>query len=76
MYVRVLVYAGAKREFLKEVGENRFELAVKAPAERNLANERVRECIAEKLQVAVAQVRIISGHHSQRKILSITNDFK
>lgn len=74
MYVRVLVFAGTKREYIQEVGENRFEVAVKAPAERNLANERVRELIAEKFQVSAAQVRIISGHHSQRKMLSITTN--
>jgi uncharacterized protein YggU (UPF0235/DUF167 family) len=72
MYVRVHVYPKSKKEFLEIVGENRYDIGVRERAERNLANERVREMIAEHYQVSVGQVRIVSGHHGQRKILSIT----
>lgn len=74
MYIRVTVYPGAKKEKVTGLGEHRFELMVKAPAERNLANERVRELIAKEYGVNVAAVRMISGHHSSRKILSITKE--
>ncbi len=73
MYVRVTVYPGAKKEHIKHVGENRFEIQVREPAEQNLANARILELVAEQYKVAVRQVRMISGHHSQRKILSIIN---
>ncbi len=71
MYIRVVVYPKSKREMIKEVGENRFEIFVKVPAEQNLANRRVGELIASKYGVTEKQVRIISGHHSSRKILSV-----
>jgi uncharacterized protein YggU (UPF0235/DUF167 family) len=74
MYVRVSVLPGAKREYCKEVGEARYEIAVKAPAERNLANIRVREILAEKLQISGRQLRLIAGHQSQRKIYSIMSE--
>ncbi len=74
MYIRVAVYPGAKKEKVTELGENRLELMVKEPAERNLANERVRVLVARTYGVEVNQVRMISGHQGQRKILSITKE--
>lgn len=74
MYVRVAVYPGAKKESCTKVGEHRFEVMVKEPAEQNLANRRVIELIAREYGARVGQVRMISGHHSQRKILSLTNN--
>jgi uncharacterized protein YggU (UPF0235/DUF167 family) len=71
MYVKVVVYAGVKKEIVKEIGEGRFEVRVKEPAEQNLANARVRQLMAEQHNVPLNQVRIISGHHSSRKILSV-----
>ncbi|MEZ4195641.1 MAG: DUF167 domain-containing protein [Candidatus Paceibacterota bacterium] len=74
MYVRVEVYAKAKKEKISLVGKNRFEIYVKEPAERNLANQRIREVIAEHYRVPVAKTRLISGHHSPRKIISVDSD--
>ncbi len=71
MYVKVVVYAGVKKEIIKEIGEGRFEVRVKEPAEQNLANVRVRQIIAEHHKVSLGQVRLISGHHSNHKILSV-----
>lgn len=74
MYVRVEVYAKTKKEKVSKVGENRFEISVKEPAERNLANLRVKEIIAELYGVSVTKAKLISGHHSPRKIISIESD--
>ncbi len=73
MYVKVHVMPKSKREFLEKKKENSFIVHVKEPAERNLANERVCELIALELQVSRDQVRIINGHHSPSKLLSITD---
>ncbi len=73
MYVRVRVVAGAKKEKVERVREDHFDIAVKEPAERNLANGRVREIIADAFGVSVSSVRIVSGHHSPSKIMSVDN---
>lgn len=72
MYVKVRVYPGNKKEILTKVGEHRFEARVKEPAERNLANNRVRELIASEYGVTDKQVRIVTGHHSPVKVLDVT----
>jgi uncharacterized protein YggU (UPF0235/DUF167 family) len=48
-------------------------ISVKEPAERNLANTRVREIIAARLGVLLGKVRIFTGHHSRSKIVSISD---
>jgi len=73
MYVRVTVYPGAKKAGLKVIGENRLEIMVREPAEQNLANEKVKELVAAHYGITEKQIRMISGHHSSRKMLSITS---
>ena len=71
MYIKVKVQAGFKREKIDRKADNSFVISVKEPAERNLANTRIREIIASIYEINVKSVRIISGHQSPSKILSI-----
>ncbi len=71
MYIKAEVHPGAKKEVIKTIGQHRYEIWVKNPAEQNLANLRVREIIADQYETTVGLVRIISGHHSSRKIFSL-----
>ena len=95
-YIKVKVFAGAKKEYIKEnppaggrghfdpirdrtrtrasAISNGVEVAVKEKAERNLANRRVIELVAKHLKVPAGKIRIISGHHSPSKMLSIDLD--
>jgi len=71
MYIKVKVSAGAKKEKIEKVSEDTFSISVKEKAERNMANNRIREIIAEHFGAPVNAVRIVSGHTSPAKILSI-----
>lgn len=71
MYIKVKVQAGAKKEKIEKKKENSFIISVKEPAERNLANTRIKEIIASIYAINVKSVRIISGYQSPSKILSI-----
>lgn len=71
MYVRVAVYPGNKHESVKVLGEHRFEIKVKEPAERNLANVRIKELLALEYKVEVKAVRLVSGHQNSRKIFAV-----
>ena len=71
MYVKVRVIAGAKKKNFEEVSAGHFKISVKEPAERNLANRRVVELVAAHYKLPPKQVRIISGHTSPSKILSL-----
>lgn len=71
MYIRVRVAADAKRESFDQNSEDSFLVSVKEPAEQNLANKRVLELVAAHFRITPKQIRVISGHHSPGKILSI-----
>jgi uncharacterized protein YggU (UPF0235/DUF167 family) len=70
MYLKVVVHPSAKRELVVEKS-GALQISVKEPAQGNHANTRVRELVALRLKVPLAKVRIISGHHSRSKMLSI-----
>lgn len=74
MQVRVHVFADMKKEVVKVVGEHNFEMKLKVPAERNLANQRMRELISGWYNVGVGKVRIVTGHHSPRKVVDVLLD--
>lgn len=71
MYVKVRVTPKTKKESVEKISELLFEMAVKEPAERNLANHRVRELLALQYGIDVNAVRIVSGHHSGSKIFDV-----
>lgn len=71
MYIKVKVTAGAKKEKIIEKTSDHFNISVKEPAERNLANKRVIELLRDYYKVYNGDVRIVSGHHSPSKIISL-----
>ena len=71
MFIKVKVQAGSKKEKIEKKKENSYVISVKEPAERNLANTRIKEIIASIYEINIKAVRIISGHQSPSKILSI-----
>lgn len=73
MYVRVEVRPGARKESVLQTDDKTYTIAVREPAERNMANMRVREVLAEHLSVSIGKVKMISGHRSPRKIFDIAS---
>lgn len=71
MYIKVRVNVGSKKESIVKKSENSYILNIKEKAERNIANKRVCEIIAVLYSLPIKSVRIINGHHSPSKILSL-----
>ena len=72
MYIKVFVTPDAKREKVEERAEM-LAISVREPARGNRANDRVREIIAERLGKPFGKVRILTGHRSRAKMISINN---
>ena len=70
-YIHVAVTVGAKKESLKKIKDDHFKISVKEKAERNLANTRVLELVAENFNISKNKVRIVNGHHHPSKLLVI-----
>lgn len=71
MYVHVKVVAGTRQESFRKISEDHFEVSVKEKAERNMANARVLELVAEHFKVPLNKVRIVNGHHHPSKLLVV-----
>lgn len=71
MYIKVKVQAGAKREVITKKSKDSYLISVRERAERNLANKRICEIMASLFSVSIKNVRIINGHQSPTKMLSI-----
>jgi uncharacterized protein YggU (UPF0235/DUF167 family) len=76
MYIKVRAKPDAKKEEFRVVSETHFEISVREPAERNLANRRIVELVAAHFNLPTGKVRIISGHHGPSKICSVDTDEK
>lgn len=71
VYIKVKVNAGAKKEEIVRKSGISFQVSVKEKPLRNLANRRVVELLAKQFHLPPNKVRIVSGHHSGSKILSV-----
>jgi uncharacterized protein YggU (UPF0235/DUF167 family) len=71
MYVKVVVTPKSKRERVSKIKDTEFHIEVREPALQNMANAKVREIIAHEFGVSVAKVRLLTGHRSRAKIVSV-----
>lgn len=69
MYIKLKIITDAREEKIEKLKDDEYRIWTKMPAENNLANTRVLEIIRN--EYPNQSVRLISGHHSPSKIVSI-----
>lgn len=69
MYIKVKIIVKARTETVNKISDDHYEISVKEKAENNNANKRLLEIM--HLEYPNSSIRLISGHHSPSKILSI-----
>ena len=69
MYIKVKMKPNSRKEIVEKVSDDHYNVAVKEKAENNRANNRLMEIMRERFPNTI--IRMISGHHSPSKILSI-----
>lgn len=72
MYIKVKVRTKMKREEIKKVKSDHYDISLREEAKNNKANDRILE-IFRGIYLNV-QIKIISGHHSPSKILSVDTE--
>lgn len=73
-YIHVKVTVGARKEsFIKKIVDH-FEVSVKEKAQRNMANARVLELVANHFNVSINKVRIVNGHQRPSKLLVVEEE--
>jgi uncharacterized protein YggU (UPF0235/DUF167 family) len=71
MYVKVRVRAGMSKEEFRKIKDVHFEIDTKVKAEKNLANKRVIQMLAEHFKIPEGKVRIVNGHRHSSKLVHI-----
>jgi len=71
MEVKVTVVVHAKKEKIVSEKDGTLMIMVKEKGERNMANRRVRELVAEHFNVSSKAVRIVAGVHAPKKRVTI-----
>tara|TARA_B100000745_G_scaffold58094_1_gene34437 strand:- start:27521 stop:27760 length:240 start_codon:yes stop_codon:yes gene_type:complete len=71
MLIKIKVFPGAKKEKFHQIGPYQFEAYIKEPAQRNLANIRMRELVAHHFGVPVSDVVIKAGHRARIKTVDM-----
>ena len=69
--VAVKVFACAKKEKI-EIEKDVLRIFVREPAQKNMANFRVRELVARHFEIPLSKVQILTGHRSPKKRLNVT----
>jgi len=72
--VSVKVFPSSKKEKVVVLASDSFEIYVREPAQNNMANTRVRECVAAHFEVALNRVTIKTGHRARKKLLGVLRD--
>ena len=71
MNIKVLVKANARKEKFEALSKTSFSISVREKAEGNAANQRARTLVATYFKIPTKRVKIVSGHRSPSKTLSI-----
>lgn len=71
MLIHVKIFPESKEDIVEIKSDVSYVVRVREKAERNAANERMRELLASHLRVEASRVRIITGHHAPSKIIEI-----
>lgn len=67
MLIKVRVFPNSRKESVEKDADDTYRIKVKAPAERNQANVRVRELLATELGQRLSAVKLVAGHRGPNK---------
>ena len=69
MLIKIHVTTDAKKESVVKLADDRYDIAIREPAEDNRANERI--LVLVRNIYPETRIRLVSGHHAPAKIISI-----
>ena len=73
MVIQVKARPAAKEEKIIKISEKEFEVWVKEPPIQGRANLAIIKALADYFKVSPVAVRIVSGHTSRLKIITVEN---
>lgn len=71
MIIKVKVKPNAKKEEIKEIDKNYYEIRVTVVPEKGKANKKVIEVLSKHLKVPKSRIKLIRGETSREKLFEI-----
>lgn len=71
LIISIKVKPKSKKEFIKKIQDNHFEVAVHSPPEDGKANTRLVELMSDYFNVPKKNISIIKGEKSRNKVIKI-----
>lgn len=72
MKIFVKAKTRAKKQKVEKVSDDTFIVYVTAPPEKGRANSEIIEALARYFGIAKSNIKIVSGHTSQTKLIQIS----
>ena len=69
--VSVEAFPGARKEKIENLGQDKYRIYTKEPAQNNLANKRIAVILSEIYDVSMQKVKQLTGHRSRKKKFEI-----
>jgi len=71
MLIKVKAKPRSKKEEVKQISENYYEVRVSVPPEKGKANERIAELLADYFKVPKSAVKLVRGETSKEKLFEV-----
>jgi len=72
LIIRVKVKPNAKKDEVKQLESDYFEVRVTAPPEKGKANSRVIELLSKHLKIPKSKIKLKKGEKSREKVFEIS----
>ncbi len=74
MKIKVKVKPNSKKEEIKKIEEDFYEIRVTVVPEKGKANKKVIEILSKHLKVPKSKIKLVKGEKSKEKIFEIDNN--
>ncbi|MEO0138760.1 MAG: DUF167 domain-containing protein [candidate division WOR-3 bacterium] len=71
MIIEVKVKPNSKREYVKRLDENRFEVGINSPPIDGRANKRLIELLSDFFGIPKDNIKILRGEKSRNKVVEV-----
>ncbi len=71
MLIKVKVKPNAKKNEIKQIEDNFFEIKTTATPEKGKANQKVIEMLSKHFKVPKSRIKIVRGETSREKVIEI-----
>jgi uncharacterized protein YggU (UPF0235/DUF167 family) len=71
MYIQVKVFPSSPKEVIETVGQHRYRMFIRQPAQHNMANTRIKQILGNLYDKNPDAFQIISGSTGMSKVFKI-----